>query len=167
MRFLYLKFGNFDTGELMFELDEKDKIKIIREGTVKYLNEKCKSLFRHFTKVNNKEFILLNKELTNNEKIFLFSIIPYIDYDTCKIKFNNQYNIKLIDLVNICNINDKTLRLIINQLIDKMIIYKDKKIYYINHWLMCKGEKINKSLFYMFCDYKVRSLGGKRWKELG
>ena len=58
---------------------------------------------------------------------------------------------------------------VIRSLIDKDILYKGKNSknvqYFVNPWLFCKGNRINKVLKTMFENYKIRTYG-VRWGEL-
>jgi hypothetical protein len=59
----------------------------------------------------------------------------------------------------------------INSLIRKDIIYKGRnsknRQYFVNPWLFCKGNRINKVLKTMFKNYRIRVLGGVKWKDAG
>jgi len=56
----------------------------------------------------------------------------------------------------------------IKSLAKKDIIYRGKnsknRQYFVNPWLFCKGNRINKVLKTMFKNYRIKILGGKQWK---
>ena len=60
---------------------------------------------------------------------------------------------------------------VINGLVEKDILYKGKNSrnvqYFVNPWLFCKGNRINKVLKTMFKNYEIRTMDKTKWKDLG
>ena len=176
------------TGEILADEDEKDRLKIsyVKGSSIKALKEKLESdtgrkineletenyemwNLEVFYKGNVKEIQAIMKELNVYEKAFLYSIVPYIGYDDCCLKFNNGTELSFEKMVEISGISKGKLSETIKKLINKDILYKGKNSkntqYFVNPWLFCKGNRINKVLKTMFKNYKIRTLG-VRWREL-
>ena len=88
------------------------------------------------------------------------------------IYFGALFNGKEINfktLSKITGISLGKLSEVVKSLIDKDILYKCKNSknvqYFVNPWLFCKGNRINKVLKTMFKNYKIRTYGVK-WREL-
>jgi len=109
------------------------------------------------------------KELNVYEKAFLYAIAPYVGYEDCCIKYDNGKELNFNTLSDITGISTGKLSEVIKGLIDKDILYKGKNSknvqYFVNPWLFCKGNRINKVLKTMFKNYYIRTLG-KKWSEL-
>ena len=127
-------------------------------------------VMQSFCKGNIEE---LRKNMSNldvYEKAFLFSIVPYVGYEDCCLKYDNGRELKFESLLEITGISRAKLQSVINSLVEKDIIYKGKnsnKIqYFVNPWLFCKGNRINKVLRTMFKNYKIQTFDGTKWKDL-
>lgn len=122
-----------------------------------------------FFKGNTAEIKAVMSELDVYEKAFLYSIAPYVGYDDCCLKHNNGKELKFETMLGITGISKGKLSEVIKSLIDKDILYKGKNSknaqYFVNPWLFCKGNRINKVLKTMFRNYKIRIYGVK-WREL-
>lgn len=176
------------TGEILADEDEGDRVKItyMKENSINAFKKKLESDTERkinelstgnyemwnlevFYKGNVKEIQAIMKELNVYEKAFLYSIVPHIGYDDCCLKFNNGNELSFEKMVEISGISKGKLSETIKSLIDKDILYKGKNSkntqYFVNPWLFCKGNRINKVLKTMFKNYKIRILG-VRWREL-
>ena len=156
-----------DTGEVI-EFYEGDRI--IRESSIKKIDENEKLDIKHFFMGNIEELILLLPELSMSEKGLLISLIPYVGYHDCCLKFKNGRELNTNNILEISNINKKTVHSIVNSLLKKDIIYKGKnsnnRQYFVNPWLFNKGVVTNKVLKTMFKNYKIRSKNNIKWKDL-
>ena len=123
-----------------------------------------------FYKGYTNEIKAVLKELSTTERAFLFSIAPYINFEDCCLKYKNGVDVTTDDLIEICNLSRSTTFNTVNTLVDKDILYKGKnsknRQYFVNPWLFCKGNRINKVLRTMFQNYRVRIYGGIKWKDL-
>jgi len=123
-----------------------------------------------FTKMNIPELRLWIKDLSTTEKAFLFSISPYVSFDDCHLQFDNGVDIGSEHLVAITGLSRSVVYQTINSLVKKDIMYKGKnstnRQYFVNPWLFCKGNRINKVLRTMFKNYRIRVMGGRQWKDL-
>lgn len=168
-----------ETGEIYTEIFEGDSI--LRGGSkkaLKKIKEKKEAKIietlvwdmSNFMKMNTMEMRLWMKDLSQNEKVFLFSIVPYVSYDDCHLQDVGGEDMGTEDLVKIVGISRSVTYKTIESLLKKDIIYKGKnsknKQYFVNPWLFCKGNRINKVLKTMFQNYKIRILGDKRWKDV-
>ena len=104
---------------------------------------------------------------------FLFSIAPYVSFEDNHLQIGRgkkAVDIGTEDLINITGMSRSTLYETINLLASKDIIYRGinsrNRQYFVNPWLFCKGNMINKVLKTMFKNYKVRSKGNIPWKDL-
>lgn len=118
-----------------------------------------------FFKGNIEEIKAVMIDLNVYEKAFLYSIVPYMGYDDCCLKYRNGNELTFDKLVEISGISKGKLSEVIKDLIKKDILYKGKNSqnaqYFVNPWLFCKGNRINKVLKRMFRNYKIRIYGIK------
>jgi len=128
---------------------------------------------KEFSKANTEELKLVLKELSATEKAFLISISPYTAFDSNLLQTGRGKNAKDIgteDLIDITGLSRNTVYETIDSLFKKDIIYKGvnsrNRQYFVNPWLYCKGNRINKVLKVMFKNYKVRSRSNTPWKDL-
>ena len=104
------------------------------------------------------------------ERAFLFSVATYVGYDDCCLKFDNGNELTFDKMVEISGMSKGKLSTIIQQLLKKDILYKGKNSktiqYFVNPWIFCKGNRINKVLKQIFRNYEIQSENGKKWKDL-
>ena len=109
-------------------------------------------------------------DLSQAEKAFLFSILPYISYEDCHLQYGNGIDIGTEDLIDITKLSRPLVYQTVKSLISKDILYKGRnsknRQYFVNPWLFCKGNRINKVLKTMFKNYHIRSMGGKKWGSI-
>lgn len=109
-------------------------------------------------------------DLTTIEKAFIFSIVPYISYEDCCLKYSNNKDLGTEDLVKVSGLSRGSVYEVIDGLVKKDILYKGEnsktKQYFMNPWLFCKGQRLNKVLKTMFKNYKIRVLGNKKWSDI-
>lgn len=159
----------------MEELNKGDRI--VRKASLdaySRIKEKNKQYqewnIEHFYKGNIDEIRKTMKELDVYEKAFLYSIATYIGYEDCCLKYDNGIELRFDALVDISGISKGKLSSVIAGLIEKDIIYKGKNSnttqYFVNPWLFCKGNRINKVLKTMFKNYKIQVFNGTQWKDL-
>lgn len=145
--------------------------RVVRKESIDYLKSVDEWKIENFYKGHIKELEKWMKELSNVEKAFLFSIVPYISYNDCHLAYGNGVDIGTEDLVEISGLSRGAVYEAINSLIKKDIIYKGRnsknRQYFVNPWLFAKGSRINKVLKTMFKNYRIRVLGGVRWKDAG
>lgn len=157
-----------ETGEYVTEIKKGDRI--IRAKTDEYLDDTQEWQLEHFIKGNIKELNMIMQELSTNEKAFLLSIAQYIGYEDCCLKYSNGNDITTDDIVKIVGMGRSTAFETINSLIKKDILYKGRnsknRQYFVNPWLFCKGNRINRVLKTMFQNYRIRSMGNKKWKDI-
>lgn len=125
----------------------------------------------HFYRGNIEEICKVMKSLDVYEKAFLFSIAPYVGYEDCCLKYpSNGVELKFESLVDISGISRSKLSTVIAKLVEKDILYKGKNSntsqYFVNPWLFCKGNRINKVLKTMFKNYQIQVKDGTMWKDL-
>ena len=160
----------------MDEFNEGDRV--VRKASldaykrIKAREKQCQEWkIEHFYMGNIFEISKMLKKLDIYEKAFLFSIAPYVGYEDCCLKHpSNGVELKFDSLVEITGISRSKLSSVINSLIEKDIVYKGKNSntvqYFVNPWLFCKGNRINKVLKTMFKNYQIQVLGGIEWKDL-
>lgn len=156
------------TGKEMGCLCDGDRV--IRKASVEYLNNTQDWKIENFFKGHIGEINKWMAELSILEKAFLFSVVPYVNYEDCHLCYNNGNDIGTEDLVKITGMGRRQVYETINSLIKKDIIYRGKnsksRQYFVNPWLFCKGNRINKVLKTMFKNYRIRVLGGIKWKDI-
>jgi hypothetical protein len=165
------------TGEVTTDLRQGDKIvrgtssdSYRRLKNPKETEEFMKWNLENFFKANIAEMRLWMDDLSQAEKAFLFSVAPYISFEDCHIRYGNGVNVGSEDLIKITGLSRGLAYQTIESLIQKDILYKGKnsrdRQFFVNPWLFCKGNRINKVLKTMFQNYKIRVLGGKKWKDV-
>ena len=156
------------TGEIINHIREGDQI--IR-GKFEITDEKfipwnCGS----FIKGNMQEIKLLAEELSYIQSSLLFVLMPYVSYKSCHICYQNGKDINLQTISELFGSNIKTANKVTKQLISFKILYLGKNgnnnQYFMNPWIMYKGNYINKTLKAMFKDYQIRSMDNIKWKDL-
>ena len=175
-----LKVVDPNTNETVNHINKGDKI--VRKTSIDAFKElkriegkdTCVSWnMKEFYKANIEEMQLISKELSQSEKAFLFSITPYVSFDDNLLqigKGKKSIDIGTEDLINITGMSRSTLYSTVESLASKDIIYRGKnsrnKQYFVNPWLFCKGNRINKVLKTMFKNYKIRCKDNTLWKDL-
>lgn len=124
-----------------------------------------------FYKGNIEELRKNMNRLDVYEKAFLFSIVPYIGYEDCCLKYpSNGIELRFDKLVEVSGMSRSKVSDVINSLVEKDIMYKGKNSntmqYFVNPWLFCKGNRINKVLKTMFKNYQIQVKDGTKWKDL-
>jgi len=171
---------SIETGEITTEIYEGDSIlrNESKEAHRKFKDdEKNKKPIEtliwnmsNFMKMNTMEVRLWMDDLTQAEKAFLFSVVPCVSYDDCHLQTYDGRDAGTEDLVRITKLSRALVYETIRTLIQKDILYKGKnsknRQYFVNPWIFCKGNRINKVLKTMFKNYKIRILGGKAWKDV-
>ena len=159
---------DINTGEIINHIREGDQI--IR-GKFEVTDEKfipwnC----GNFVKGNQQEIKPLAEELSYIQSSLLFVLMPYVSYKSCLISYPNGKDINLQTISELFGSNIKTASKVTGQLIKMHILYKGRignnNQYFMNPWVMYKGNYINKTLKAMFKDYQIRSLGNVKWKDL-
>jgi len=156
------------TGEVIDRLCVGDRL--LRKKSAEYLNNTEEWKIENFFKGHAGEIKKWVAELSTQEKAFLFSIAPYVSYDDCHLQYVNGNDIGTEDLVKVTGMVRRTIYDVVKSLTDKDILYRGKnsknRQYFVNPWLFCKGNRINKVLKTMFKNYRVRVMGGVRWKDI-
>jgi hypothetical protein len=155
-----------ENGEVLTELNDNDRI--LRSSSIEYLKDTEVWEIEHFFKGNIDELKMITQELSTYARSVLFSILPYISYTDCCLK-SERDTLSFDDLQKICNISQGKLCDVLEELRKKDIICRAKNsretIYFINPWIVCRGNRINRVLQTMFKNYRVRVIN-KTWKEI-
>lgn len=155
-------------GECISELFEGDRI--VRKKSVDYLQTTYEWKIEHFYKGHIEEIRKVLFDLSMPEKAFLFSVATYVGYEDCCLKYDNGKELAFSDIIEITGMSKGQVSATINSLIKKDILYKGKnsqqRQYFVNPWLFCKGNRINKVLATMFSNYRIRILDNKQWKTI-
>lgn len=140
----------------------RNRKKFVNQNTSGYYN----SLFDTFTKVNVDEMRLLLGTLDVYECSFLFSVLPYVGYLDCKIRYDNGKPLYAKDFARLMPMSMSKIYKVISSLEEKCIICKYKGAFYVNPWIFSKGVKINRNLKGIFADYLIRSKDMTAWIDL-
>ena len=161
-----------DTGERLTDINEGDRI--LRKQSIEAM-QKSGELYdvwriEHFYKGNLDEVRKQLECLTVYEKAFMFSIVAYVGYQDCCIKYDNGRCMDFDDLVKISGISRSKVSDVINTMRKKDIIYKGMNSqgiqYFINPWLFCKGNRVNAVLKTMFKNYHIKVMNNVKWGDL-
>lgn len=157
-----------DTGEITDELKSGDRI--VRGASLEHLRTTTEVKTKSFVRINTEELQGVLPELSNSERSAFTSLLPYISYKTCCLQSNAGDDINLKDIIEISGMSEITCAKAIDGLIKKDILYKGRNSksnqYFVNPWIANKGQTVNKVLKQMFKNYRVHSLGGKRWGNI-
>ena len=164
-----------DTGEQIDHLEDGDRI--LRKTSIDKIKElhedelpEGTATIKQFFKGNGREISLILPELDVYEKAFLFSVAPYVNYMDCCLKYSNGKDVTADGLLCITGIKRSKMFMVVDSLVKKDIIYKGvnskNKQYYVNPWLFCKGNRLNKVLKNMFRNYRIRSMNGMKWGNM-
>lgn len=155
-------------GEKIGDLCEGDRV--VKAKSVAYLNDTQEWKIEHYYKGSLQEIQKWMRELTPNEKAVLFTVSPYVGYTDCCLKHENGNMLSFGDIVDLSGLSRGAVSETLNSLMGKDILYKGKNArerqYFINPWLFCKGNRINKVLQTMFRNYRIRVLNGIKWKDV-
>lgn len=160
-RKIIAKIVNHETGEIMDDLYENDKIiheKDKDDNTIYDFN-KGKDFVKLYVGVNN-----LRKYLTPNEFSIAISLADFVCYDDCILRKGGHHNGKIFTLQELSDEMDipyNNLRRTINSLIKKGVIgihktgCKDKpnaivKAITVNPYIYTKGTNVNKTILGLF-----------------
>jgi hypothetical protein len=169
---------DIETGEITTDIYEGDSIhrRKSKEAYARLGDKEDKPVetliwnMSNFMKMNIMEMRLWMDDLNQAEKAFLFSVVPCVSYDDCHLQTIEGKDVGTEDLVRITKLSRSLVYETIETLVEKDIIYKGKnsknRQYFVNPWIFCKGNRINKVLKTMFKNYKIRVLGGKAWKDV-
>ncbi|HUX61120.1 MAG TPA: hypothetical protein VMV32_07400 [Ignavibacteriaceae bacterium] len=163
------------TGEITTDLHVGDMI--VRKSSIKSHKNKTENIqeyikwnLENFYKTHVAEVRLWMNELSQAEKAFLFSVVPYVSFEDCHLQYTNGVDIGTEELIKITGLSRGLVYQTIESLIKKDILYKGKnsknRQYFVNPWLFCKGNRINKVLRTMFKNYRIRVLNGRQWKNI-
>lgn len=154
-------------GEIIDEINEGDRL--LRYKSLEYLKDTQVWKIENFFKGNNDELRNWMNDLSVNEKALLFTISVYVGYEDCCIKYDNGNPLNFDDIVRLSCLSRGAVSLTLNTLIKKDILFRGKnsreRLYFINPWIYCKGNRINKVLKTMFRNYKIRVIN-KHWKDI-
>ena len=159
-----------ESGEIVnaVTLGENDSVRLVKHSNK--ANDYFKVPFNAFAKLNTEEFAYLVGELSPSQLAFIVSIIPWISYcNNCLVNRRGDP----LDAEGIAariNMSRRSVDRRIEELIDLHILFKGKNGHefqiYMNPWIACKGNSVNRVLMNMFRHYKIRSKGGVTWKKL-
>lgn len=159
------------TGEIVGSVRAGDRI--VRKESINYLKNRESSVEirkRRFVRLDEEEGKLVAKELSAYERAVLFQLQYYVSYESGLIKHANGREIGFADIVELTGLARKTVADAIEELIKKDILYKGKNSkktqYFLNPWIASKGIIENATLKEMFGNYRIRSKGNVRWKDL-
>lgn len=163
------RLGNYQKGYSVTPVNARQNAVRYKEWIEQQHTDKDKWVISDFCKVSVQEQRLWNKELTLNEKAFLFSIQPYLSFDN-DLCDDKGVQLNKEDLIYLCGLSRQTVYKVITSLTDKFILYQGKngrgRQYIINPWIMCKGVYVKSDYKALFRDYRIRMLDGKRWGDL-
>jgi len=156
------------TGQVVGEIGEGDRI--VRKASICYLDRVHVWRVEHFYKGNLREIVKWMGDLTPNEKALLFTVSPFVGYEDCCLKHENGNMLTFDDMVRLSCLSRSTVFETINCLITKDILYRGRngreRQYFMNPWLFCKGNRINRVLQTMFRNYRIRVCQGVKWGNL-
>lgn len=163
----------FDEGDMHIKKASRDSYRrnkqLIKSKKIEESDKYISWDLKHYAKTNTDELRLLLPKLSKNEKIVILSILPYVGYDDCILKYSNGKELNVESISKISGLSISTVEDVVESLRHKDILYKGKNSrnvqYFVNPWICSRGNRINKVLKTMFKNYKIRTLG-VRWREL-
>lgn len=113
-----------------------------------------------FIKLFTSDLVDITDDLTGTEALALFSIIPFISYETGMFTIgttNNKRPLNNDDVQRMIKKSDTTVTAIMDKLNSKRIVSRNKVgrsyQYFANPYIFFKGKFINKTLIAMFKNY--------------
>lgn len=159
---------NTETGEIKHELQPGDRI--LKAQSIEKLKSIEEFKVDNFSKLNNDELQLILPELSKEEKAMLLTLFGYVRYETGLIQYKNGRDIAYKDIMKLCSLSESAVFRIIDSLVAKDLLYRGKNSknvqFFLNPWLISKGNVISKVLKDMFKNYKIRSKDNVMWKNL-
>ena len=148
---------NLETGEIIDELEEGD---CILRGRSK---EKLQSLIqinkgKQYVKVYVDSFMKLptDESLSPSDMSVMFTLIPYIRYETGLIAYDNGKYINQEGVVSLSGLSEKTALCSVEKLVKKKILAKvrtGKEVkFYANPYIFMRGKMVNKTLHSIFAS---------------
>lgn len=123
--------------------------------------DKIRWKMRSYTMINDEEMSMLLDDgtLDMNKCGFIMCIAPFVLYESCKIAYPNGKKLSGKKMCDIAKVSYATGRKYIANLCQNRLLATFDGSYYINPWLVCKGNLIDSNLFSIFKDYYIRSQG--------
>ncbi len=146
------------TGEIIDELHEGDRI--VRGNSTDYLNQTIEmEKDKRFLKIYDTTFSLLADEpLTGNQWRIIATLSTHFQYGSGLVAFSNGVPLTPNHICQLTNVSRSTVFDTLDILVKKRILAKTKVgndvKYFINPYLFCRGNRINKTLHSMFKDSK-------------
>ena len=173
-------------GVILAEEKNGDRIKYVKAKSIEAYEEikKAKAIkkqqeidegkfvwrFDGFFIGNIKEIEKILPSLDVYEKAFLYSMASYVGYEDCCLKYSNGKELDMDSMADISGISKRKLQDVVQGLIKKNILYRGKNSktyqYFVNPWIFCKGNTINRVLKTMFKNYRIQTRDGVMWKDL-
>lgn len=157
-----------NTGEQVGTIDKGDKI--IKTNSIKAYNKLNDEYFVNWKSNKNIQFIKIfrtegrrhmkNIELSPYAKAFMYDMELYIEYKTNLLVNEKGQPVSNKDIERITKLNNKTISKVLKELEEKLVIKivgntNNRKIY-INPYLFCAGNMIQKDVVLMFEDYRKK-----------
>ncbi len=157
------------TGEVIDELYEGDKYRIMRRQQIEFYNEHGEKIrsntMNYFGQDENFSMLsefsakqLADEKLTSTEYRILLIMISNTHYKSGLVAFKNNRPITEEWLVNYLKLTDKTVKNSIKTLVDRGIINKSttnyKTKYFFNPFIQYRGRWINRTLYELFKNTK-------------
>lgn len=154
---------NKETGEVTGAIYEGDMI--VRKNSISANNEYDKNFNNGvgFLKIFYEVLPELKRVLSKSEFSSMMLILPYISFDDCILKNEDESVVTLKDFPNMFNLSYERSRKIVKVLLDNGIIgkfergYKENpkkkfKCYVFNPFIATKNKAVNKTVISMFKD---------------
>lgn len=150
-----------ETGEIINDIYEKDKIVPYKEEEKKYNFNSKENFVKLYLGVNK-----LRKYLTQNEFTIAISLADFVCYDDCIIRRGGHHNGKILTIKELSEEMDivyDTFRKTITSLVKKGVIGIHKtgcvdkpsvilKAITVNPFIYTKGNNVNKTILSLFKD---------------
>lgn len=147
-----------ENGVIIDELQEGDRI--VRSSSIKALNGKERIVYKNFCILNISEYKAIMSEISGTARSVLAQLIPYVQYSSCLLAFSNGKPINGKHLCGITGLSRNTVEKGILELVEKNVLYKRKNLrkvqYYINPYIVHRGQLVNRTLRSMFRNYRRR-----------
>ena len=149
-------------GEVIKEVSNPDNYvemyegdRLLRKSSLESFDKRVEIKMR-FAKVNYVVF----SDICNKYSIFC-KLIPYIGYNTGKLRYRNGNKIRRKDLAKICGVSsitiDRQLKGLMRDDVIKSVKDNDGLNYYVNPYVVHLGKKINSFTYNLFKDTIYRT----------
>jgi hypothetical protein len=145
-------------GELLDEFGEGDRVKVLRENSLKHLARQSELIEflpkSSYVKIYTDPLHELKRSLTGVEMLFVIGLLEFISYETGILQHCNGRVLNRKGIAEITGSDVKTVDRIIAALVKKEVFGRHKTgktvCFTVNPYLFCRGRMVSKTLMKLY-----------------